>query len=86
MFFGSLCCEGEATGVVLSIGDATDGSHQPSGRRDEAHDALQVEVDRFVIIILVLILITGGVSVLVWGVWGKKAYPNWMVSISEGRR
>lgn len=80
VFFGSMCCEGRGAGVVVHIGDDTvmGKISRLTGATSTKRTTLQVEVDRFVCIILVLILFTGTAAILTWAFWVRTSYPDYL--------
>lgn len=79
-FFGSMVVEGSALGVVVDIGDDTVMGRisQLTGRTTTKRTTLQVEIDRFVLIILALIFVMGTVACLTWAFWVRESYPDFM--------
>lgn len=93
LFFGAQVIEGEGTGLVVSIGDQTVMGKITAltGMAKKIKSSLEVEIDRFVRIIVTLIILTLIPSVLTWAFWLRNSYPSYlttsgMVAKSETRR
>ena len=72
--------EGNGSGIVVDIGDNTvmGKISQMTGKAKGKKTTLQVEINRFVNIILSLILATGVAGLLAWGCWVRVDYPSYL--------
>jgi sodium/potassium-transporting ATPase subunit alpha len=85
-FMGTNVVEGSGVGVVVNIGNGTIMGHitQNASQTKQANSssALHKEINRFVLAVTILAIVTGSTFMLVWGVWLKRKHPNFM-NLSE---
>lgn len=83
-FMGTLVTEGEAFGIVFAVGDETVMGRIASltSNTESKPTLLQLEIQRFVLLIAFLALTTGGICMLIWTFWLRKAHPGFL-SLSQ---
>ncbi|KAJ1911429.1 hypothetical protein H4219_005946 [Mycoemilia scoparia] len=79
---GTNVLQGTATGVVVSTGDRTimgritQLATQGTGKTEKT--LLQQELQRFVIVVAVMSLVTGTILIIVWAAWLRRSFPGFL--------
>ncbi|RSL44135.1 hypothetical protein CEP51_016272 [Fusarium floridanum] len=77
---GTYCVSGKSTGVVVATGDNTilgrimKQTNSPSNRKSP----LAREVTNFIILICSAVAVVVAAFIIVWSVWLRKRYPDWI--------
>lgn len=79
-FAGTHCTSGSGKGIVVSTGDKTVFGHiaKLTSREPTGRTQLQIEIIRFVCIIVGLMVTMNIVVIAVWAGYIRKTYPNYM--------
>ena len=76
----TLITQGQGKGIVIQVGDKTlmGSISKLTSETTQRQTSLQREINRFVIFIVTLAVSTCVVLLIVWGVWLKVQYPNFI--------